>query len=98
MRKSFFARMYLLPTLSRIGSRKFQSFVVRLLPWKTVREVVELTDHLHDTAMNIINSRKRALAKGKETMERQVGRGKDIISILCEMPGFLSCVQPLTRT
>jgi len=55
---------------------------VRLLPWKTVRETVELADHLHDTAMDIINSRKRALAEGKETMDKQVGRGKDIISIL----------------
>jgi hypothetical protein len=87
----FFARLYLLPTLSKIGSLKFQSSVVRLLPWKDLREIVELVDIMHKTSVDIIKTRKTALAKGKEAMDRQVGRGKDIISILCENPRYISC-------
>jgi hypothetical protein len=82
-RRLVFARFYLLPTLSKIGTRKFQNFVVRLLPWKGMRDMVALVDSMHNTSVDIINSRKMALAEGKEAMDRQVGRGKDIISILC---------------
>ena len=82
----FFARLYLLPALSKIGPRKFQSFVVRLLPWKNLREIVDLVDIMHNTSVDIIKTRKTALEEGIEAMDRQVGRGKDIISILCEIP------------
>jgi hypothetical protein len=83
MKNQSFFLLYLLPILSRIGTRKFQSFVVRLLPWKGVRQIVEHVDTLHDTSVEIIKARNMALEAGKEVMEKQVGRGKDIMSILC---------------
>ena len=79
--QSFFL-LYLLPILSRIGTSKFQSFAVRLLPWKGIRTVVEHVDTIHNTSVEIIKARKAALKAGKEVMDRQVGRGKDIMSIL----------------
>jgi hypothetical protein len=51
-----------------------------------MRNAVELVDCLHNTSVEIINDRKIALQEGKEAMDRQVGRGKDIMSILCEIP------------
>jgi hypothetical protein len=83
MKKWIFTRRYLLLTLSRIGTRRFQSFAVRLLPWKGIRAGVELVDTMHNASVEIIKARKLALEAGKEMMEGQVGRGKDIISILC---------------
>jgi hypothetical protein len=83
MKKWIYTRLYLLPILSRIGTRGFQSFAVRLIPSKGIRAAVELVDTMHNTSVEIIKARKMALEAGKEAMERQVGGGKDIISILC---------------
>lgn len=78
-----FANIYLLPIISKIGTRKFQSFVVRRLPWKATQLAVELVDSMHNLSVDIIKSRKRAIEAGKEVMDTQAGRGKDIISVLC---------------
>jgi hypothetical protein len=43
---------------------------------------------MHNTSVDIIESRKLALEQGKEAMSMQVGRGKDIISILCWIPSI----------
>ena len=73
--------VFLLPTLSRIGTRKLQSFVVRLVPWKAMQHAVEVVDVLHNTSVDIIKSRKVALKAGEEAENL---RGKNIMSILCE--------------
>ncbi len=78
-----FALFYLFPMFSKIGTRKFQNFVVRRLPWKGMRTTLELVDGMYDTSVDIIKSRKRAIEAGKEVMDRQIGRGKDLISVLC---------------
>lgn len=91
MRKSLFARQYLLPILSRIGSPKFQNLVMRLLPWKSIQETLDLVDNLHNASVEIVKSRKKALEGDEETMEKQVGRGKDIMSMLCKTPRSLLC-------
>jgi hypothetical protein len=56
---------------------------MRLLPWKIIREIIEIVDSIHDTSVEIIQSRKIALEAGKEAMNREVGQGKDMMSILC---------------
>jgi hypothetical protein len=56
---------------------------VRLLPWKVIRECIEIVDSIQDTSVEIIHSRKIALEAGKEAMDREVGQGKDMMSILC---------------
>jgi hypothetical protein len=96
-RELVFARLYLLPILSKIGTRKLQSFVVRRLPWNSVRRVVDLVDCMHNTSVEIIKDRKIALREGKEAMDRQVGRGKDIMSILCEIPAVFHSLFPLIQ-
>jgi hypothetical protein len=44
----------------------------------------DASDVLHTTAVEIFESRKRALVAGEEAMAEQVSRGKDIMSILSE--------------
>jgi len=76
--------MYLLPMLSRIGTPKFQRFAVRLIPSKGIQTIVKHVDTMHNTSIEIIKARKVALEAGKEVMDRQVGGGKDIMSILLQ--------------
>jgi hypothetical protein len=74
----------LLPTLSKIGSPKFRRFVVDMVPWKNVRRLRDISDTLHNIAVEIYETKKRAIEEGDEAMARQIGGGKDIMSILSE--------------
>jgi len=73
----------------RLGTSKFRRFIVDLIPWKTLHQVRDVMDVIHHTAVEIINSKKRALEQGDETVARQIGEGKDIISILSMAFSFL---------
>ena len=84
MKRLVIIRLYLLPPLSKVGTRKFQNFVMRHLPFKVIRDVLEVVDAVHETSLEIIESRKKALEAGGDVMDKQVGRGKDMMSILCK--------------
>jgi hypothetical protein len=53
-----------------------------LLPWKTLHNIRDLSDLLHKTSLEIFEGKRKALAEGDEAVERQIGQGKDIMSIL----------------
>ena len=72
----------LLPVLYKIGTRNFQRFVVEHFPSQPVQELREIIDLIHSTSVDIFEMKKRALKEGDEAVERQVARGKDIMSIL----------------
>ena len=59
--------------------------MVELIPWKAVRDFVEVVDTMHSTSVEIFESKKKALAGGDDALERQIAQGKDIMSILCEL-------------
>ena len=74
----------LLPTLSKIGSANFRRFVVDMVPWKNVRRLRDISDTLHHIAVEIYETKKRAIEGGDDAVARQIGGGKDIMSILSE--------------
>jgi len=78
--------------LMRFGTPKFRRFIVDLIPWKTLHQAREVVDIMHQTSVEIINSKKRALQEGDETVAKQIGQGKDIISILRMAFSFLRVV------
>jgi cytochrome P450 len=80
--KFVFPRTYILSTLVKIGSPRFQRWVIGLLPWKTLHQLRDIVDILHNTSVEIFESKKRALAEGDEAVAAQIGQGKDILSIL----------------
>ena len=84
--KTLFIQMYLTP-LVRLGTPKFRRFILNLIPWKTLHQLRDILDVIHNTAVEVINSKKRALEDGDEAVARQIGEGKDILSILSR--GFL---------
>ncbi|PPQ69083.1 hypothetical protein CVT26_003558 [Gymnopilus dilepis] len=72
----------LLPKLTKIGTRSFRRWVVEHLPSKHVQKVRGIVDTLHRTSVEIFESKKKAVEAGDAALEAQIGRGKDLISIL----------------
>jgi len=83
--KLIFLRIYLLHPLSKIGTRRLQRFVVECLPGKALKVVTKCVDTMHNTSLEIFESKKRALAEGNEVIEDEIAQGKDLISVLCEI-------------
>jgi hypothetical protein len=75
---------FLLLPLSKIGTASFRRFMVDITPWKDLHTLRDIVDVIYKTSMEIYESKKKALEDGDEALARQVGRGKDIMSILCE--------------
>ena len=83
--------MYLTP-LAKLGTPKFRRFILDIIPWKTLHQLRDISDVIHNTAVEIINSKKRALEDGDEAVARQIGQGKDILSILSKSFSFLDYI------
>ena len=54
-----------------------------LIPSETVRQLRDIIDILHSTSTEILDAKKEALRGGDQALAAQIGRGKDVISILC---------------
>jgi hypothetical protein len=91
----FFFRIYLLPLLVRIGPPRFRKFLVGLLPFENVRRLRSIVDVMYNTSNDILEAKKRALEEGDEAVARQIGKGKDIISVL-SMCISMPFIGPLT--
>ena len=60
-----------------------------MLPHKDVQALKEVMDIMHEESVTLYGEKKEALARGDEAVQRQVGGGKDILSILCKSPKHL---------
>jgi hypothetical protein len=78
------------PALLTLGPARFRRFLVDHAPFNAVQDLKGIVDIMYKTSVDIINSKRRALEEGDEETERQVARGKDILSILCEF-FYFSC-------
>ncbi|KAH7905029.1 cytochrome P450 [Hygrophoropsis aurantiaca] len=85
----------LIPTLSKttvtrrfihlavkIGPAGFRKWLVKVTPWKTLRELSDIVDIMDRTSTEVFESKKAALERGDEAVLQRVGQGKDIMSIL----------------
>jgi len=73
--------MYLTPLVT-LGTPRFRRFILNLIPHKALHELRDISDVFHNTAVEIVNSKKQALKDGDEAVARQIGEGNDILSIL----------------
>jgi hypothetical protein len=71
-----------LPTLMKLGSPKFRRFIVDHLPFKNATRLRDIVDIMHETSIEILEVKERALKEGDEAVVQQIGRGQDIMSIL----------------
>lgn len=80
--KTLLLRQFL-PWVTNIGlSADFRRRLVDLVPWKPVKDVVDMTRVIDLTSREILENKKRALEKGDSAVMHQVGEGKDIMSVL----------------
>lgn len=68
--------------LLTLGPAWFRRFLVEHAPFKAVQEMKEIVDIMHKTSVEILESKRKALEEGDEETERQIAKGKDILSIL----------------
>ena len=75
-----------MPYLVKIGTPWVRRKLLRLVPSKDIQRIVNIVDIMHEQAVEVYDAKKEALKKGEATVVQQVGRGKDILSILREYP------------
>lgn len=85
------SRFYLLPFIHSLNlPPRFLRWLVDVVPWNNLHAIRDVVDVMHDTSVEIVESKKRAIKEGEESILRQVGKGKDIMSILSEYQRFLN--------
>ncbi|KAJ3980085.1 cytochrome P450 [Lentinula detonsa] len=77
-----FWQFNVLPYVSWIGTPAFRRSIVNRLPWKDLHHLRDMVDYMYRIAQVIYESKKRALEKDDQAIALQIGRGKDLISIL----------------
>ncbi|THU97767.1 cytochrome P450 [Dendrothele bispora CBS 962.96] len=75
-------RFFILRLTRNIGTPRFRRFLVDSIPLESLQEVKKMSDYMWGLSEEIYESKKQALAAGDEAVTQQVGRGKDIMSIL----------------
>lgn len=70
--------------VDNIGTASFRRKVVELLPEPMIRTLVRIVDVINRNSRDIYQKKKDALLQGDEAVNNQVGRGKDIMSILLQ--------------
>lgn len=63
---------------------KVRTLIMNITPWKALHEVRDMVNYMHEISVEIYHEKKRALEEGDEAVVRQIGQGKDLLSILCE--------------
>lgn len=79
--KMVFVQEYLY-YVTKIGSPQFRRFIIDVLPWKAIHDARDIVDTMHKTSLEIFESKKKALLDGDDVVARQIGQGKDIMSML----------------
>ncbi|KAK7466270.1 hypothetical protein VKT23_004998 [Stygiomarasmius scandens] len=79
------SRNYILPITAKFGSRKLWRWVLDTIPWEDGRRMKNISDYLWEFSRELYRGKTRALAAGDEAVTRQVGKGKDIMSILIKL-------------
>ena len=76
----------LLPYIPDIGPRWLQGLFASFAPHGGVRRMKNFIDRMHEESKRIYRAKLDALARGDEAVEKQVGEGRDVMSILSEAP------------
>lgn len=75
---------FFIPLLVKLGPAGFRRFLLDIAPSPDLRKVKSVVDVMEGTSMEIFEQKVSALKQGDEMILRQVGEGKDVMSILCQ--------------
>lgn len=67
----------------KLGPPAFRRFLVRNVPHKSIRRLADIIDVMDRSSTEVLEKKKAALAQGDEAVLKEIGHGKDIMSILC---------------
>lgn len=68
--------------LAFLGPSWLRRMVVALIPAERVQRMKKIVDTMYSKSVQIIDEKKAAMKKGDSELLRQVGEGKDVMSIL----------------
>ncbi|KAJ3756193.1 cytochrome P450 [Lentinula raphanica] len=77
-----FWQIYVLPLVSKIGPPSLRRFIINIVPWKNLHQMRDIADYMYHVATEIFEEKKRKLVAGDEAVKNQIGKGKDVISVL----------------
>ncbi|KAJ3995867.1 cytochrome P450 [Lentinula boryana] len=77
-----FARFYILPLTIKLFPKRVRVFLMNAIPWKALHDVRDMVNYMHELSVDIYKEKKRALEEGDEAVVRQIGNGKDLLSIM----------------
>ncbi|KAJ8092743.1 hypothetical protein PM082_007072 [Marasmius tenuissimus] len=80
--RTLWARAWLLVPFVRVFSPRLGRFLALHLPIGALKRGRELSDYMWEVSTEIYRGKLRALEEGNEAVHEQVGKGKDIISVL----------------
>ena len=78
--------IFLIPTLSYIFSDDTIRAFLRLLPVRSIRKMMKISDTMARRSREIIAEKKSAVEGGDEGLMHRIAEGKDVMSILCTWP------------
>ncbi|TDL16042.1 cytochrome P450 [Rickenella mellea] len=71
-----------IPLTVKLGPPAFRRFLINLLPSRRIKRLKEIVDRMDRASRRILELRKHAVKQGGDTVLKQVGDGKDIMSVL----------------
>ncbi|KAI4518750.1 cytochrome P450 [Schizophyllum commune Loenen D] len=75
-------RVYVLPRVYNLGPAWLRRAVVNLIPSPTMHALRDMSDLMWNTSKEIYSQKVAALQAGDAAVEKQVGQGKDLLSLL----------------
>lgn len=73
---------FLSPYVAFMQHLSFRRALLNHIPWKGLQSVLRIVDTMDTMSTSVYEGKRRALAAGDEAVQEQIGRGKDIMSIL----------------
>ena len=86
-------RVYVLPKVYNLGPAWLRRAVVNLIPSPTMHALRDMSDLMWNTSKEIYSQKVAALQAGDAAVEKQVGQGKDLLSLLSRR-SFLCPLDP----
>jgi cytochrome P450 len=80
----------LFPFVYKVFHPKFMKFVGRMLPWPRLNHLMDLAEAMNTQASRVYETKKRLLESDDDVTAKQVGEGKDLISLLMQGSATIS--------
>ncbi|KAJ4478576.1 cytochrome P450, partial [Lentinula lateritia] len=77
-----FARFYLLPLALKFLPTYALTFIMNITPWKSLHDVRDMVNYMHELSVEVYKEKKCAFEEGDEAVVNQIGKGKDLLSIM----------------